>query len=303
MTDACEQTFPFIVLQDLLETQTINSCSHIFSWIESRSSRLTEGMVPQKGKALILLRTLNDLLRRLSKSGSTTVFCGRILTFLSGVFPLGERSGVNLRGEYGPTWEDVWYPRPREDRDVEMTGTQGESSQPNEILQDNPMQVDSSKDRKRSPLPQTQADKKEGSSPGLFFLPLALLILCPSDFYNTFWHLQLPFSKPPIFANKDTFPEFKEAVAKVLPVIKEATAKERAMMGSRVGAGTGSNKRKRDVDSEESNVNEYFFAKFLTSPDLLDLEVSISHFYRFHLGYERPPRLRTHTSVGSSSSS
>lgn len=64
-------------------------------------------MVPQKGKALILLRTLNDLLRRLYKMGSTTIFCGRILTFLSGVFPLGERSGVNLRGEYGPTWEGV----------------------------------------------------------------------------------------------------------------------------------------------------------------------------------------------------
>jgi THO complex subunit 1 len=66
-------------------------------------------MVPQKGKALILLRTLNDLLRRLSKTGSTTIFCGRILTFLSGVFPLGERSGVNLRGEYGPTWEGVSF--------------------------------------------------------------------------------------------------------------------------------------------------------------------------------------------------
>jgi THO complex subunit 1 len=105
--DICEQTFPLTTLQDLLETQTIPSCSHIFSWIESRANRLTEGMVPQKGKALVLLRTLNDLLRRLSKMGSNTIFCGRILTFLSGVFPLGERSGVNLRGEYGPVWEGV----------------------------------------------------------------------------------------------------------------------------------------------------------------------------------------------------
>lgn len=96
--------FPFTVLQDLLETQTISSCSHIFSWIEARAERLTEGMVPQKGKALVLLRTLNDLLRRLSNTGATTMFCGRILTFLSRVFPLGERSGVNLRGEYGPVW-------------------------------------------------------------------------------------------------------------------------------------------------------------------------------------------------------
>ena len=63
-------------------------------------------MVPQKGKALILLRTLNELLKRLSKMGErNTEFCGRILIFLSEVFPLGERSGVNLRGEYGPPWD------------------------------------------------------------------------------------------------------------------------------------------------------------------------------------------------------
>jgi hypothetical protein len=68
-------------------------------------------MVPQKGKALVLLRTLNDLLRRLSKMGSNTIFCGRILTFLSGVFPLGERSGVNLRGEYGSMWDTVQFSR------------------------------------------------------------------------------------------------------------------------------------------------------------------------------------------------
>ncbi|KXN88950.1 THO complex subunit 1 [Leucoagaricus sp. SymC.cos] len=257
--DACEQTFPFIVLQDLLETQTINSCSHIFSWIESHASRLTEGMVPQKGKALILLRTLNDLLRRLSKSGSTTVFCGRILTFLSGVFPLGERSGVNLRGEYGTTWEDVWFPKQGMDDDVQMTDTQDQLNRGEG--QELAMQVDSGEDAKKAPTLRAPTDKKE-------------------DFYNTFWHLQVPFSKPPTFANKESLPELKDAVNRVLPVIKEATAKERAMMGSRIGAGVGSNKRKRDPESEETNVNEYFFAKFLTSPDLLDLEIADTHFRR-----------------------
>lgn len=63
----------------------------------------------------------------------------------------------------------------------------------------------------------------------------------------------------------------------MLPVIKEATAKERAMMGSRTGAGSANSlKRKRNPD-EENNSNEYFFAKFLTSPDLLDLEVFNCH--------------------------
>lgn len=263
--DACEQTFPFIVLQDLLETQTIASCSHIFSWIEARAERLTEGMVPQKGKALILLRTLNDLLRRLSKMGTTTIFCGRILTFLSGVFPLGERSGVNLRGEYGPTWEGVSLGEKTkaDDKDVEMEVAKSleEPESKEGEAQGDKMQVDSKEVKKPVPT-EGLAEKKDA-------------------FYNTFWALQLPFSKPPLFAADGTFEDFKERVNKVMPVIKEATAKERAMMGSRGVAGTGASlKRKRDLDSEESNSNEYFFAKFLTSPDLLDLEIADTHFRR-----------------------
>lgn len=61
---------------------------------------------------------------------------------------------------------------------------------------------------------------------------------------------------------------------KVLPVIKEATAKERAMMGSRAGPSSSTLKRKREPEVEETSNGDYFFAKFLTSPDLLDLEVS-----------------------------
>ena len=155
--DDCEPTFPFTVLQDLLETQTITSCSRIFSWIETRSARLTTDMVPQKGKALILLRTLNDLLRRLSKMGTTTIFCGRILTFLSGVFPLGERSGVNLRGEYGPTWEGVRFLDKTRHEDSEKGGSKG--SEGKSETEDDKMQVDEKKS-------QTPEEKKEGE----FFL-------------------------------------------------------------------------------------------------------------------------------------
>lgn len=223
-------------------------------------------MVPQKGKALILLRTLNDLLRRLSKMGSTTIFCGRILTFLSGVFPLGERSGVNLRGEYGPAWEGVQFidksKLPASD------SMKVDESTPQAIEEESKMQVDSKKPASQEV---TEAEKKEG---------MDLQANCIIDFnwflefYNTFWSLQLPFSKPTIFASKDTFKGFQDAVSIVLPVIKEATAKEKAMMGSRGGAHGVALKRKREPE-EESNFNEYFFAKFLTSPDLLDLEVGV----------------------------
>jgi THO complex subunit 1 len=155
--DACEQTFPFNLLYDLLETQTIPSCSQIFSWIETRADRLTENMVPQKGKALILLRTLNDLLRRLSKMGSTTLFCGRILTFLSQVFPLGERSGVNLRGEYGPVWDGPGT-KQEETEDVTM-GTAEEAKQP--APAEDKMQVDGEAKTEEETKEDTKEDGKE----------------------------------------------------------------------------------------------------------------------------------------------
>jgi len=163
--DACESGFPFAILQDLLEMQTIPSCSHIFSWIESRAGRLTIGMVPQKGKALVLLRTLNDLLRRLSKMGSNTIFCGRILTFLSGVFPLGERSGVNLRGEYGPTWNTVLYPSEK--------GAQDEKpDDQTEVKPDEAMAVDGPAPEKPGAVPKISTEtieKKEGKSIAFIF--------------------------------------------------------------------------------------------------------------------------------------
>jgi len=113
---------------------------------------------------------------------------------------------------------------------------------------------------------------------------------CFIDFYYTFWSLQQPFARPVVFADPAVFPAFKESVNNVLPFIKEATAKERAMMGNKSASVNNNNhtpltsqtlvtagsKRKRDaaeVVDEPSSLKSYFFAKFLTSPDLLDLEV------------------------------
>ena len=93
-----------------------------------------------------------------------------------------------------------------------------------------------------------------------------------------------------MFADPEVLLAFKESVNKVLPFLKEATAKERAMMGNKSASGNNNNfaslssqtavtagsKRKRDgaeAIDEPSPLKSYFFAKFLTSPDLLDLEV------------------------------
>ncbi|KAH8119730.1 THO complex subunit 1 transcription elongation factor-domain-containing protein [Phellopilus nigrolimitatus] len=269
--EACEATFLFTVLQDLLETQTVASCSHIFSWIEKRSDRLTEGMVPQKGKALVLLRTLNDLLRRLSKTGNTTTFCGRILTFLSAVFPLSERSGVNLRGEYGPQWEGVSFKKEVEERmevdevapeQVEEKVVEEKKDEEKAAEVETAERSEEKLSKSKSSAEKTEDEKKE-------------------EFYNTFWSLQLPFSRPPLFAAAETLESFKSAINAVMPVIKEATVKERAMMGSKTVAGNLKRKRETTPTStmDEGN-SKYFFAKFLTSPELLDLEIADTLFRR-----------------------
>lgn len=94
--------------------------------------------------------------------GSTTIFCGRILTFLSSVFPLGERSGVNLRGEYGPTWEGVKQPEEKRE------GANMSEAEP-EVVEDQKMQVDKANPSISSSKP---AERKEGMSKKFFYHPL-----------------------------------------------------------------------------------------------------------------------------------
>ena len=80
--------------------------------------------------------------------GSTTKFCGRILTFLSRVFPLGERSGVNLRGEYGPMWEGVKIEATK-DEESSTAVASGDEGKPEESSgDDTKMQVDSKESKK-----------------------------------------------------------------------------------------------------------------------------------------------------------
>ena len=41
--DACDAVFPFNVMHELLETQTIASCEHVFDWLEARASSAKSG--------------------------------------------------------------------------------------------------------------------------------------------------------------------------------------------------------------------------------------------------------------------
>ncbi|KAI8371467.1 THO complex subunit 1 transcription elongation factor-domain-containing protein [Radiomyces spectabilis] len=122
--DYVDTVVPLTLIEELLDIHTISGCEHLFSYVEKRKNQLTVNMVPGRGKGLILLRMCNEMLRRLSKE-KNTVFCGRILMFLANSFPLGERSGVNLRGDFNT--EVVRFDSDEEvDADTTMTDDQKE---------------------------------------------------------------------------------------------------------------------------------------------------------------------------------
>jgi hypothetical protein len=280
-------------------------------------------MVPSKGKALVVLRTLNALKARAARTG----FAGRLLTFQSGIFDITERSGVNLPGELGSVWEGVAIPDPKVDpSDTPDKAVKTEGGEAMEGVESTEPVASPETGEKK---PTTETTKPVSSSPG----PKPTEAEQRRALYNTFWQLQMFFANPLVFAEgtttqvatangipipstkssssssdlspADVFVAFKRAVDVIVPVLSERTRKDNALMG-RESKGPGSGapavvgvKRKRAVSSgvrrvrdkvgtesarevelerpgtdEEAEADKYFFAKFLTSPDLLDLEVN-----------------------------
>uniref|UniRef100_A0A0C9QU23 TSA: Wollemia nobilis Ref_Wollemi_Transcript_9715_2293 transcribed RNA sequence n=1 Tax=Wollemia nobilis TaxID=56998 RepID=A0A0C9QU23_9CONI len=93
----------FQLLEDLTEMSTMKDCKEVFGYIESKQDVLGKQELFGRGK-LVMLRTCNQLLRRLSKANDV-VFCGRILMFLAHFFPLSERSALNIKGIFNTSNE------------------------------------------------------------------------------------------------------------------------------------------------------------------------------------------------------
>lgn len=94
----CSVNLPIMILSELFDCRTLNECEVLFSFIDHNVYIWKEEFFFKNVKNH-LLRTCNDLLRRLSRN-QNTVFCGRILIFLANFFPLFERSGLNLTSEF-----------------------------------------------------------------------------------------------------------------------------------------------------------------------------------------------------------
>ncbi|KAF7278945.1 THO complex 1-like protein Hpr1 [Rhynchophorus ferrugineus] len=91
-------TLPVILLGDIFDTLTLDTCQDMFSFVEDNVHVWKEELF-FAGCKNNLLRLCNDLLRRLSRT-TATVFCGKILLFLAKFFPFSERSGLNIVSEF-----------------------------------------------------------------------------------------------------------------------------------------------------------------------------------------------------------
>lgn len=96
--------------------------------------------------------------------------------------------------------------------------------------------------------------------------------------------MQYPFSKPPTLSESEMFKAFQFSVNAILPILSEASKKERTLAGSKAGT-----KRKRDVPHHgdikpspamQDHHKDYAFAKYLSSPELLELEIADTNFRR-----------------------
>ncbi|GAA5886285.1 hypothetical protein JCM6882_001591 [Rhodosporidiobolus microsporus] len=307
-----DETLPLNLLTSLMELRPIAACDPLFGYIESRVERLTKGMEYQRGRGPILLRLLNDLLRRLPRSQSAPVILsGRILLLLSSVYPLGEKSGVNLRGNFNTGKGGVVL---EEEAKREMESAeedakkeeeeQAEAEKKGEEVKDEQMEVEEGEEGEEKEPEEKKngaggAGGKDGKDDDPDANPAATN---PSQFYTTFWSLQCFFNNPHLLfssgpkgaaAPEDPFATLHHGLLKTLAAFRAATKRERELAGAAKDEKTKGEgkadvpkevevemKALDDPDATDASLEQYFFPKFLTSRNLLDLELADPSFRR-----------------------
>lgn len=200
-------------------------------------------------------------MRRLSRA-EDAILCGRVFFFLFQNFPLGDKSAVNLRGEFHvdnvTTFETLPPPEAQtlsEQMDVETT-----SEQP--------------KDKPEVPSQDKETSRQE---------PIGLdgdTILESSQFYPIFWRLQQDFSVPTRLFEDANFNTFRDGLEKTLtkfqktPVVVQTKAVNDAQRGTKRKHGESG------ADDLANNLN----SKYLTSRELFELEVRCPDRRSWHNG-------------------
>ncbi|KAK0711543.1 THO complex subunit 1 transcription elongation factor-domain-containing protein [Lasiosphaeris hirsuta] len=252
-SEQCDPALLLWLVEELLDSQTIAGCRKVFDFLESRRERITAKHFKQK--QLVILRTCNELLRRLSRA-LDPAFCGRVFIFMFQSFPLGDKSSVNLRGEYHVENVTTF--------DREPLGGEGDAEK---------MDIDEdemTRPRVAGPDSKKQAEKEEEK-------PLE-----PDTLYPIFWSLQESFNQPKRLFEPPQFAAFKvglEATIATFRSIKpEQASRSREKMDRLVEENSRVSKRKPDDGNDE--LTSAFNPKYLTSRDLFKLEINDLAFRR-----------------------
>lgn len=253
--EQCDTALLFWLIEELLDSQTIAGCRKIFDYLESRRERITAKHFSSKN--LVILRSCNELLRRLSRA-EDTAFCGRVFIFMFQSFPLGDRSSVNLRGEYhteNVTSYDHLSSKESESMDVDdetkpaavetRIGTDGavSSNKPNEDT---------------------------GGGKGVTFSKPETPMTA-DELYPIFWSLQESFNQPKKLFDPIRFASFKAGLEATM--VKFKTVQNE--IGTRPTKVSDDSKRgtKRKRSQGDDDLANAFNPKYLTSRDLFELEV------------------------------
>lgn len=223
-----------------------------------------------KQKSLIILRSCNELLRRLSRA-EDTVFCGRVFIYLFQSFPLGDKSSVNLRGEYHTenvtTFDEVSKGTQKEEKQEEKDSSMKEEGSGDADGSSVALAAGENSQVPKDTVSKESESKKEKDA-GKEPVDLDTL-------YPIFWGLQTFFSAPTRLFDPEHFAAFRSGLEATLITFKRMNTDldtRSAVKGS--DEGRRSTKRKRTNDGSE--VASSFNPKYLTSRDLFDLEVSLS---------------------------
>ncbi|GAB7350632.1 hypothetical protein MBLNU459_g1195t1 [Dothideomycetes sp. NU459] len=255
----CEPILAFWLVEELLDSQTTDGCRVVFDYLESRRERLSRKDFHKT--QLALLRSCNELLRRLSRA-EDAVFCGRVFFFLFQTFPLGDKSSVNLRGEYHTenvtTYEKDAPAAPDAPEPMEVVTESAEST--DKQSKDEP-KAESATALRNQAKAEKKAQEIEQEN---------------ASFYPIFWRLQHDFSEPTRLFKDENFLPFKDGIESTLLKFKKTPV---VVQTKNMGDSQRGIKRKHWEDPSDHYSNNYN-PKYLTSRELFALELSDLAFQR-----------------------
>lgn len=262
--EQCDTALLFWLVEELLDSQTIAGCRRIFDYLESRRERITAKHFASKN--LVILRSCNELLRRLSRA-EDTAFCGRVFIFMFQSFPLGDRSSVNLRGEYHTENVTSYDTLPAKELESEKMDIDAEPK---------PSPADT-KAHTNGAGSAGKISEDVGSSKGVTFSKPETPMTA-DQLYPIFWSMQESFNQPKKLFEPAKFADFKAGLEATMVMFKSVQNE----IGVRPVKVADDSKRgtKRKRSQGDDDLANAFNPKYLTSRDLFELEISDLSFRR-----------------------